>query len=337
MPGGRVAIIGGGINGAATAWALARRGVDVTLHEQFDRGHARGSSHGRSRIWRLAYPERHWVELAREGLEGWRELEREAGETLLETTGLLEFAAEEQFGSGAALAAAGIRCETPTPGEIHDRFGIRVPPGWTSLWQPEAGWVRADRALEAFLRVAAGHGARVEHGSRVSIAETEAEADAVVVAAGSWAPHLLADEGIELPVRATRETVVYFKLGRPVPSILEIGRGDRMFHMYSLVDPVHGLKVGCHMSGAETDPDEVGVPDAAIVERVEAWARERFPDVGPAAAGTDTCLYTTTVDEEFVLERRGRVVVGSACSGHGFKFAPAVGTRLADLAIQSLG
>src|SRR5262249_52005557 len=125
----------------------------------------------------------------------------------------------------------------------------------------------------------------------------------------------------------------YFELGRPVPSILEIGRGDRMFHMYSLVDPVHGLKVGCHMSGTETDPDETGVPDEAIVERVTAWARERFGTRDPV--GTDPCLSTTTADEGFVLERRGRVVVGSACSGHGFKFAPAVGTRLAELAVGS--
>src|SRR3954468_4082159 len=314
MPEGQVAIIGGGINGAATAWALARRGVDVTLHEQFGRAHDRGSSHGRSRIWRLAYPERHWVDLAREGVEGWRELERESGETLLETTGLLEFAAEEQYGSGAALAAAGISCEAPTPEEIADRFGIQVPLGWTSLWQPEAGWVKADRALDAFLRVAADHGARIEHESRVEIADLDADA-VVVVAAGSWSARLLAAEGIELPVRATRETLVYFRLGRPVPSILEIGRGDRMFHMYSLVDPVHGLKVGCHMSGAETDPDAEGVPDEAIVERVVTWARERFPDADPDPVGTDTCLYTTTADEGFVLERRGRVVVRSARSG----------------------
>src|SRR3954466_8607417 len=118
MPGGSVAIIGGGINGAATRGALPRSGRAVTLHEQYERAHDRGSSHGRSRIWRLAYPERHWVDLAREGVEGWRALERESGETLLEKTGLIEFAAEEEYGSGAALAAAGIHCEAPGPEEI---------------------------------------------------------------------------------------------------------------------------------------------------------------------------------------------------------------------------
>jgi sarcosine oxidase len=335
MAAGRVAIIGGGIVGAATAWALARRGVDVTLHEQFEAGHKRGSSHGRSRIWRLAYPEPEWVELAQDGLVGWGELERESGDKLLERTGLLEFAAEEEFGSGAALAAAGIRCQTLQADDVEKRFGIRVPEGWACLWQPEAGWVRADRALEAFLRCAADRGATIEHDSRVEIADLDA--DAVVVTAGAWTQKLLAAEGIELPVRATRETLAYFRLDKPVPSILEIGRGDRMFHMYSLVDPEHGLKVGCHMSGAEADPDGEGPPDDAVAARVAEWTRERFPEADPEPAGVDTCFYTTTADERFILERHGRIVVGSACSGHGFKFAPAVGERLAGLAAETLG
>ena len=104
--------------------------------------------------------------------------------------------------------------------------------------------------------------------------------------------------------------------------------------MYSLHDPVHGLKAGAHHAGAEADPDLEGSPDPAIVERIAAWVRERFPEVDPDPVEAQSCLYTTTSDEHFVLERRGRVVVGSACSGHGFKFAPAVGRRLADLALS---
>jgi sarcosine oxidase len=104
--------------------------------------------------------------------------------------------------------------------------------------------------------------------------------------------------------------------------------------MYSLHDPVHGLKAGAHHAGPEADPDTDTPPDPAIVERVVSWVRERFPDVEPEPVETQTCLYTTTADEHFVLERRGRVVVGSACSGHGFKFAPAIGRRLAALALD---
>jgi len=103
--------------------------------------------------------------------------------------------------------------------------------------------------------------------------------------------------------------------------------------MYSLHDPVHGLKAGAHHAGPEADPDTEATPDPAIVERISSWVRERFPGVDPDPVDAQTCLYTTTADERFILERRGRVVVGSACSGHGFKFAPAVGRRLAALVL----
>ena len=103
--------------------------------------------------------------------------------------------------------------------------------------------------------------------------------------------------------------------------------------MFSLHDPVYGLKVGAHHAGTETNPDEIGEPDAALVERISAWVAERLPNADPEPLLAETCLYTTTPDERFILERRGRIVIGSACSGHGFKFAPAVGKRLADLAL----
>ncbi len=85
-----VAVVGAGVNGLATAHALSRAGHDVVVYEQFELGHTRGSSHGRTRIFRLAYPEAHWVKLAVEALEGWRALEAEANEELLELNGLLE-------------------------------------------------------------------------------------------------------------------------------------------------------------------------------------------------------------------------------------------------------
>jgi sarcosine oxidase len=104
--------------------------------------------------------------------------------------------------------------------------------------------------------------------------------------------------------------------------------------MYALHDPLYGLKAGAHHSGHEADPDTVEPADPELVDRIVGWVRARFPEVDPEPAGTETCLYTSTEDESFVLERRGRLVVGSACSGHGFKFAPAVGRRLAALALR---
>jgi sarcosine oxidase len=102
--------------------------------------------------------------------------------------------------------------------------------------------------------------------------------------------------------------------------------------MYSLHDPKYGLKVGAHHAGQKADPNVPTEPDPALVERIAAWAAETYRLDHPSPLGAETCMYTTTSDESFILERRGRVVIGSPCSGHGFKFAPAIGERLADLA-----
>jgi sarcosine oxidase len=103
--------------------------------------------------------------------------------------------------------------------------------------------------------------------------------------------------------------------------------------MYALHDPLFGMKAGAHRGGRVADPDVEESADPALVDRISGWVRERFPDVDPNPVATESCLYTSTEDESFVLERRGRLVIGSACSGHGFKFAPAVGRRLAELAL----
>jgi sarcosine oxidase len=323
----RVAVVGAGVMGCAAAWALASRGAEVTLHEQFALDHDRGSSHGRSRIVRLAYPDPAWVELAEEARGGWAELEAETGRTLLELHGLVELASSRSLTSEAALAARRVEHRLLEPGEAR-ALGVEAPPGWTTLWEPGGGIVRADLARAALLDAAVARGARVESPSRVASTD-DLDADAVVVTAGAWVGRLVPG----LPVRVSRETIVYFRReGAPTPSVVELN--ERSGHaMYALHDPLYGLKAGAHHSGRETDPDEPGEPDVAAVERVVGWVRERLPGVDPEPAGAETCLYTTTPDEGFVLERRGRVVVGSACSGHGFKFAPAVGRRLADLAL----
>ena len=105
--------------------------------------------------------------------------------------------------------------------------------------------------------------------------------------------------------------------------------------MYSLYDPVYGLKVGAHHAGQEADPNLPGEPQPELVERITTWTNVTYRLAEPRPVAADTCMYTTTADESFILERRGRVVVGSPCSGHGFKFAPAIGERLAALAVDA--
>jgi sarcosine oxidase len=324
----RVAVVGAGIMGAAAAWHLARRGADVTVYEQFELDHARGSSHGRSRIVRLSYPDPEWVRFAVEARTGWHVLERESGRTLLELHGLIEVASAPEITSAGGLAAEGIEHRFLSAQETAGR-GIDVPAGWAVLLEPTGGIARSDLALQAFLRAARTRGARVETGTHVDDLDG-LDADVVVVCAGAWLSRFFPD----LPLRVTRETVAYFRHdGPPLPSVVELD--DRRAHaLFVLHDPEHGMKAGAHHGGVEVDdPDEPGEPDPAVVERVATWLRERLPAVDPEPVAAETCLYTTTPDERFVFERRGRFVIGSACSGHGFKFAPAVGSRLAELAL----
>ena len=327
-----VVVVGAGIMGSAAAYALAREGRDVLLVEQYEVGHTRGSSHGRSRIVRLAYPELEFVELAQEAFAGWRELEQESGRQLLQLSGLLELVEDPAQGSHDALAAAGAEHQVLAAEEARRRWPVGVPDGWTALFQPEAGIVRADVAHRTFVERALAHGARLEEHRRVESLD-ELDAAAVIVTAGPWVRKLIAD----VPVRPTRETLGYFRRdGEPLPSVVQLDPQTRGHAMYSLHDPLHGLKAGAHMAGAEADPDEPGEPDPLVLEHVSEWVARTYPDADPEPVRAETCMYTNTEDEHFIFERRGRVVIGSPCSGHGFKFAPACGQRLAALAASIL-
>ena len=324
-----IAIIGAGVMGLATARALSRAGRDVVVYEQFEPGHARGSSHGRSRIVRLAYAEAQWVRLAQEALAGWRELESEAAEPLLELNGLIEIVTDLGQSSAATLDACGVAWQRLDHDEVERRFRLRLPPGSFGVLQPEAGIVRADRALAALAR-----GIDVRYGTRVS-SLAEIDAACIVVTAGAWVNDLVKPP---LPVRVTRETVCYFRPAdvRPMPAFVSFDPRAAGIRFYALADPVHGIKAAAHHGGPEADPSETGKPDTTLVDAITAWIGEHVLLADPRPIEAQTCLYTSTADESFILERRGRVVVGSACSGHGFKFAPAIGARLAALAIEAL-
>jgi monomeric sarcosine oxidase len=322
----RVAIVGAGIMGCASAWALTKDGHDVVLYEQFRVGHDRGSSHGRSRIVRLAYPEAEWVRMAQESMLGWRELAQDSGTQLLELNGLVELVGDPAQSSRDALEAAGARFELLDAEAARARWPIGVRDGWSALYQPEAGIVRADLALQAFLDCALALGARLEEETRVEDV-AELDADAVVVTAGAWVGKLVDD----VPVRPTRETLAYFRRDGALPSIVQLDPETRGHALYSLHDPNYGLKAGLHHAGIEVDPDTSGAPDPELLDRISAWVAATYQDVDPAPVDAQTCLYTNTEDESFILESRGHVVVCSACSGHGFKFAPVIGKRVAQL------
>ena len=279
--------------------------------------------------------------MAQRSLELWRELERESGEQLLETMGAIDLGTGIER-NAAALQECGANFEMLNGRELTRRFPrVSLPAGEDALFQPDGGVVAAERSVSAFLRSAVAGGAELVEGERVTSLElggdlvkahTEHaifEAPTVVVTAGGWARNLLATAGIDLPVRVTRETVAFFELlGDTPPPLVEWGTPSA----YSLPSPGQGIKAAQHIAGPETDPDDDGRPSARSVEIVTEWIQRRFPNANPTPHHIETCIYTNTDDENFILERHGRVVIGSPCSGHGFKFAPLIGQRLADLA-----
>jgi sarcosine oxidase len=318
----------------------------VLVLERFEVGHRRGSSHGTSRIFRLSYAEEEYVRLARDSLEAWRVLERESGEELLVTTGSLD-CGSHAAAHREAMEACGVACEELDEADARRRFGVRLPGG--GLLQADGGNLRADRCAAAFLAGATAAGAELHEQTHVTSIErarggvhleTQAgpvDAQAAVVTAGAWAPRLLATAGIELDVVPTRETVVYLRLGRsePPPSIIHEVSPGRL--PYALAAPGIGLKAGVHQTGPVVDPDVEGGPEPALADEAAAWAAARFPDADPEPLAVETCLYTNAPGDRFLLERHGPIVVGSACSGHGFKFAPVTGERLAALALEAAG
>ena len=347
-----IVVVGAGIVGVATARALAGYAGSVLLLERFELGHAHGSSHGTSRIFRLNYPDERFVRMATAASSAWKELEAACGETLIDRVGCLDLG-PVAAGTARALAACGARHEVLSPEEVASRWPIRLDDGETAIFQPDGGVTYADRAHAALLDEALERGVEVrertpvlalsaERGSVVLALEgSELRARAVVVAAGAWAAGLLRDAGIELAVVPTRETVIYapHRSAERLPPVIDYGRlpgpgrgvaraGQAAF---VLAAPGVGLKAGLHHSGPVASPDDTGTPDPHVAEWIAEWVASRFPGAGETLRA-ETCLYTNTADEEFVLERHGRIVVGSACSGHGFKFAPIVGRTLAALA-----
>jgi sarcosine oxidase len=335
-------VVGAGVMGASTAYALSRAGVNVTLLEQFAIGHTRGSSHGRSRIFRFSYPDPLYVGMAQESLELWREFEVDSGETLVITSGGFDFGGSIEK-NATALEESGIAFEMLDGAEVARRFPfLSVASEETALFHPDAGISLADKAVQAFVAQAAQNGADVRERTRVLRIEETTEgvrvetephtftADVVVVTAGGWARPLLATLGIELPTRETRETISYYRWDGPTPPTL-VEWGDPT--AYALPSPGQGLKVGLHAAGPETDPNDEGMVDEDSVRRAAEWIARRLPSIDSTPFLAETCIYTNTSDEHFILERQGKVIIGSPCSGHGFKFAPLIGRRLAALAV----
>ena len=354
-----VIVIGMGAMGSATVYELASRGLRVLGLERFDIPHDRGSSHGVSRIIRLAYSEHpSYVPLLRRAYERWRELESAAGEKLLHITGSVDTGRPEGpvfSGSLASCIEHDLPHETLSNVEIARRFpGCRFPAEWMSVYQPDGGFLVSERCIVAHVTVALERGADVR--AREAVLEWDAAGDAVrvkttrgsyeagslVITTGAWAgplvpslDHLLAPE---------RQVLGWFQPLRPevfAPDAFPvvIGEFEEGRYYASPVFGVPGFKIGkFHHLNEPTTADgldrECRDEDEAVLRQAVA---RYFPDANGPAMSLRACMFTNTPDEHFLIDAlpgAPNVYVAAGFSGHGFKFSSVVGEILADLSTR---
>jgi sarcosine oxidase len=358
MPHFDVVVCGLGIAGSAALLELARRGRRVAGIEQFMPGHDRGSSHGESRVIRLGYFEHpSYVPLVRRAHAKWREIGEAAGERLLHVTGVLEIGRPDSTlvrGTLASIKAHALPHEVLAAGDLMQRFpAFRVPADFVAVLQPDGGYLAAEPSIHALLSLARGAGAEIRSGETIRAIEPRAgavkittdratiEAGAAIVSVGPWLKALLPD--LPVPIRVTRQVMAWFE---PLDSALVAPPRLPVF----LIESRHGIHYGFPLRGrsikvAKHHHADQGV-DPQTCERTvtaddERLIRAAIADHVPAANGAlieaKTCLYTVTPDGDFIVDRlpgAPQIVIASPCSGHGFKFAPAIGEIVADLATE---
>jgi sarcosine oxidase len=352
-----VIVIGIGGMGSATAYQLARRGQRVLGLERYNIPHEMGSSHGITRIIRLAYYEHpSYVPLLRRSYELWRELEKLAGTQVLHITGSIDAgpASERVFeGSRSSCEANGLPHEVLTSAEISRRFpGYKLPKETMAVHQPEGGFLRPEHSIVTHVQMAQRFGAEIharepvlgwepiKNGVRVRTDHATYEANKLVISAGAWISKFYDGlKGVAVPERQVLAWLQPFKLELFAPErfpVFNLAVEDGRYYGFPVYD-VPGFKFGrYHHLQENVDPDQF---DRECYERDEtmlrAFAARYFPDGAGPTMALRSCMFTNTPDEHFVLDlhpQLPQVCVASPCSGHGFKFCSVVGEIMADLA-----
>jgi sarcosine oxidase len=352
-------VVGVGGMGSAALYHLASRGARVLGLEQFGLPHDLGSSHGLSRIIRLAYWEHaDYVPLVRRAYDLWRALEIEADEQLLVVTGSIDAGLAESrhlVGARAACQRFDLAYRELDSTELTAEFpGYRLPESAHAIYQPEGGLLIPERCIAAHADIARRRGAELcvnesvlgwdvgDKLVRVRTTRGVYEGARLVLTAGAWTGPLV--PRLATLLSPERQVMLWT---RPLqPALFEVGAfpvfyinlGDGPFYGY----PIHGLpafKIGRYHHRAEAvSPDTMDREcHPADEETLRDGIRRYFPDANGPTVAMKTCMFTNTPDEHFVidvLEQAPRVCVAAGFSGHGFKFCSVVGEVLADLALE---
>lgn len=349
-------VVGIGGMGSAVTAHLAERGVDVLGLERYDIPHAMGSSHGQTRIIRLAqYEDPAYVPLVQRAYELWGELETDHHRQLLYTTGEIDAGPPDSdivAGSLRSCQEHGLEHERLTGGIVNDRFpGYQLPEDYEAVYQPDGGFLVPEQCIVA--HVNAAHAAGAEIHAREAVSDWEPHDDGVtvttetakytaenlVVTAGAWTGTLL--PAIERVLTPERQVLAWLQPTEPTAFardrfpvfVLDVPEGH--YYGFPIFD-VPGFKFGrFNHLGEVVDPDTMDrTPTDRDEELLRSFAETYFPTGAGPTMQLAPCLFTNTPDGHFILDRHPaypQVTIGAGFSGHGFKFASAIGEVLADL------
>jgi len=337
------------------SYNLARRGLRVLTLERYGVNNRFGSSHGETRIIRLAYYEDpRYVPLLRRAYESWREAEKNSGKKLLMVTGGLMIGRPEGellTGVMKSARAYNIPHEVLSSFEAEKRFeAFTLGESMSAVYEGTAGILLAEECVRAFVGMASEEGCdfrfseevtRVRPGKEGVEVETNTgiqAADRLVLCGGAWNGALV---GGALPLTCERQVPLWFPSGglarfTPQRMPIFIMEEEQGVFYYGIPDVGHGVKVARSHGGELSDPDKVRreVTESDVAPVREFIARRLKKLQGPPTDST-TCIYSNTPDLNFAVGRFGgdqRITLVSACSGHGFKFGSVMGEIAADLA-----
>ena len=357
----RIVIVGGGIVGLSTAYALLSEGMrHVIVLEQEEIDHQRASSHGPSRLLRFEYgPDSFYSSMVALSLRRWKSLEQITGRTLYSPTGLLVLGREnDNFTQPGyqVIRELGLPIERLSEWTCRQRFPQFATHAYDTLtYNPEGGVLHASTCLHTLKDCITDLGGAIYQSCRVTSIQSddllrpvclyldsgkELLADRVVLATGSWVHRLLAN--LHLPIRLTRQYLLYFA-GLPTASF-----NTRVFPAF-IADDLYGfpllsthnshgpswLKAASHTFGPSIDLDDTSPPDKRVIAQIVWKLRELLPALWQAElVHVDSCMYDVSPDEDFIVDRLPydpRVIFATGLTGHGFKFGLLLGELLSSL------
>ncbi|MGE7624520.1 N-methyl-L-tryptophan oxidase [Viridibacillus sp. NPDC096237] len=353
-----VIVVGAGSMGMAAGYFLSKSGKKTLLLDAFNPPHDKGSHHGETRIIRYAYGEgAEYVPLALRARDLWQDLAQQTGKEIFLQTGVINVGDKNiPFIKNVIESAKkfNLPLEVMTATEVNEKWeGLQLPLNFLGCFEPTSGVLRVESCVEAYKELAINAGATIRTDSRVVKVDPQSDkvtiytedgvmftANSVIISAGAWAGELLTQLDLELPLNPIRKTFAWYDVDEKLYNqndfpAFTFELADSIYYGFPSIDGA-GLKVGRHDGGETINPDEDKLAFGEVTgdaKDLTEFLDEFMPREHDLKFGK-TCMYTMTPDEDFIIDvhpKHENIAIAAGFSGHGFKFASAVGEVLCNL------